>query len=293
MNVTVSDIVGTVLQVVERDDAGIIKEVKASLQKRYYRYCRSQDWQHLRRRTVYTFTGNETTGVALPGDMVNILHVQRETAGSERLYFPGEESARYMLDGRSRWYYVESAITPVISEDAISINMGATTWTGTMSGAANNLYFQIEGQQGIYKITDASSKVFTPAYWGEKIQAKTVILTPATSRRYQVVDYDGVLDSGEIATYYWVLPEPLYQDWQPIILPDSRALELELMIEFIGTNKNRAREVERYQRELEQEAMPKLMSMNPKFIPPQAHLGKTGQRVMMGRRRYSVYPRKY
>jgi len=283
-------------QAIGVSDTDTTDALRRTIQARYYDYCQLVDWQVLRRRTTLTFTGSETQGQLLPSDAIGVLAVQRETAGSEKMYFPADESMRYTREGKSRWFYENDDITPTVTRDAIGINNGATSWSGTMSGAADGEYFQIEDWPGFLKITDAASKTFSPGYWGPKITGKTVVVRPPGTKRLMVVDHSGDTDSGEIAVYYWAFPEPIWQDWQDHIFPTDEPLYLSCLLENLLPNRKRRDEWQTYQLLLDNNrgsgALPEMIAGNPKFIAPYIPHGKTGRPLSFGRNRQSLRTRR-
>ena len=271
-------------------------DIRTIIQAHYYDQCKLVDWQPLRRHATLTFTGSETQGQLLPSDTIGVMAVQRETAGSERFYFPSEEHMRYIREGKSRWFFESDDVAPIVTRDAIGINNGALSWSGTMTSAADDEYFQIEDWPGFMKITDAANKAFTPAYWGPKISGKTAVVRPPGTKRLMVVDRNGDVDSGAIQVYYWAYPEPIWQDWQDHVLPSDEPLFLSCLIEMLAPNRQRRREVDRYQLLLDNArgdgALPEMIAGNPKFITPYIPHGKTGRPQAFGRNRQPLRARR-
>jgi len=264
--------------------AGARDQIVASAQRHYYRYCGFTDWQSLRVRTELTFAGTETNGVILPADLIGIMAVQCETDLGRDVYNPGQEQMRYMRDGRPRWFFKENAPEQsVVVDGNFDVDTGTSAWIGDdIPGAVDDDYIQIHDSPGFYKITDASDHTFTPTYRGPRLAGKGCTLRPPGTRRLQVVDRSGALAAGTIAVYFWAYPEPLYEDWQRLMLPNERAIELEVLIEMLGTNKNRQREVDGYRTELPL-ARESMIDLNPKFLPPPIQTGRTGRGMYFGR----------
>jgi hypothetical protein len=297
--------VGGVWEVVQaairQYDEDTLKSIQKVCQNRYYDIVRMTDWAPLRRKTELVFTADETDGEYLPGDMVAVTSVVSEVDGSETPYSRVEQSERYLTGGRKRWYHPNVAVTPVITKTRdIDVETGATTYSGTLTGAAADQYIRfintdsVDTPVGIYKLTAAGA--FTPAYWGPRLKDKGAEIRPATTKKLVIIDDAGDLESDTVQVYHWVYPEPLYKNWQLPLLPATRALELMTIISMLEEHEKRVNEAKPYREELMHPvtgagALSDMLEMNPKTVSPSIPRGRRGQVMFMGRRRDIGYIR--
>jgi len=97
------------------------------------------------------------------------------------------------------------------------------------------------------------------------IQADFMIRPPETTRLFIIDPDENNLSDRTVKVYYWSSPRPLYNDNDPIILPDATILKLKVLRELPEAKKRRPVS----QREMD-EAMSEAKRLNPQFPINQA-----------------------
>jgi hypothetical protein len=262
------------------------------VQRHYYALCARTDWQAMRNKTALTFAAS-AAGVILPSDLVGILAVI-DSDGNP--YHPTARAEAVNHGYRRSWMYVETPTTPldVIVPDGnpgTGLTVGenqATFSVAALGGDRTGEYIRFSAEPGFYKLTGAAA--FTPTYRGANLSNQPAVVRPASTRFIKITDEYGDLASGTVNVYYWAYPEPLYQEWQEVMLPATRALELMCIIDIVGGQERMRAQADAFRMELESPstgigAWADMLALNPKFVSPAVPRDYLGQKMMFGRRR--------
>lgn len=293
---TLQTIIDSVLDTTREGDLDAIKRIA---QKHYYNLCELTDWQSLRRSIPLIFAATETDGHYLPSDLINVTGVVSEVSGSEEPYRHCDPGQRFIVGGASKWFHPSVAVTPLDSLipsgpiGGASIIENASSFTATLGGDRTGEYVRFDTHAGFHKITSASTSApaITPAWRGPTISNRPCFVRPPNTRKLVIVDAAGDLAADTVTVNYWAYPEPLFQDWQPIMLPSTRPLELLCIIEILSNTERKQRQAEFFRAEYNDIALPNMLAMNPKSLPPAIPRGRNGQAAFMGRRRGAIYAR--
>jgi hypothetical protein len=287
---TLQTIIDTVLDTTRESNVDTIKRI---IRKHYYYLCALTDWQMLRRSKQLVFAATETDGHYLPSDLIGVTSVVSEVSGSEEPYRKIEPSQRYLIGGMPKWFYPSVAVTPLdtlipaANVGGASINENAGLFSATLGGDRINEYVQFDTHLGFYKITSASTSAptITPVWRGPRIANRPAIVRPASTKKLVIVDAAGDLEGDTVTVNYWAFPEPLFQEWQQIMLPSARPLELLCIIEVLSNTERKQRQAEFFRQEYDNIALPNMLAQNPKSANPQIPRGRDGQAAFFGRRR--------
>lgn len=230
-------------------DSGSLDTIKQTLQNIYFTMCRQIPLPALRRSVAKTFASTDTDGLLMPSNMAAIQSVVDETSGSERVYYPTDESLRYKGDGKYHWFFRNIAVSPLVNvKNGVSIQQDATTFTG-MTTDYTDEYIRFGMEPGLYLLSAIST--ISSAYRGPNQNNKGCIVRPADTKRLCITDGDGVNDATTVRVFYWIQPDPLYNDYDVPVMPDNgRALQLQLWIDLIGPLEKRKSEADQYRAEL-------------------------------------------
>jgi hypothetical protein len=293
---TLQTIIDSVLDTTREGDLDIIKRIA---QKHYYNLCELTDWQSMRRSTTLTFDKTETDGHFLPSDLINVTGVVSEVSGSEEPYRHIDPGQRYVVGGLPKWFHPSVAVTPLDSlvpagaTGGASIAQDSDTFTATLGASRINEYVRFYTHPGFHKITSASTTAptITPVWRGPQVDNQACFVRPPNTRKLVIVDAAGDLVADTVTVNYWAYPEALFQDWQQIMLPSTRPLELLCIIEILSNTERKQRQAEFFRAEYNDIALPNMLAMNPKSLPPAIPRGRNGQAAFMGRRRGIIYAR--
>lgn len=250
-------------------DANRIAQIKREMRKAYYEIIGMTSWENMRMDLEYDFDESED-GMWLPGDLAGIDCI----ANSEYEWKKAPESFAANREIQHRmWYYSEINWTPLLTGSDITIENGATAFTGGTGITADMVgeYIRIADQSGVYKLASTSS-LETP-YYGEYVDGGNFVVRPEGIKKLKLVAPTGETDTTAATVYYWRFPPQLFDDEQLVHLPTSALLELATLekIYRIDRDTERANEAKkdlygskgRYEGELS-----RAMAMNPEFIPP-------------------------
>ena len=285
---TLGQVIGAIIQDARQGDEAILAKI---VQRHYYALCGRTWWQSLRNKVTLTMTGS-TSGQMLPADLIGILAV----IGSDGS--PYEAVARVeagYANGFRSWLYVE---TPTASLDVIvpsdpttggvTVGENGSSFSGaTLGGTRTGEYIRFGQEPGVYKLTGAAS--FTPAYRGAALSNVPAVVRPSSTRFLNITQNQS-LAADTVTVYYWAYPEPLYQTWQEIMLPATRALELMCIIDLVGGQERMRGQADAFRSELEHPvtrvgAYQDMLALDPQFNAPSQPMNRDRQRFMFGRRR--------
>lgn len=268
-------------------DDGTKRAVMSFLRIRYNQLCEKAAFSELRNRVSLTFTGSETDGRWLPSDLIGILAVVSSTEDEERTYHPTTEERRYLLDGRYHYFHPSTRTDPIhssdlgltISSDADQAQVGAaaSTWV--------NEYIQIGPLGACFKITAVtvgSDITISPRYYGDPLNDAGYIVRPQRTKKLTLVDDAGDLMADTVTVFYWQYPAPLLRDEDLILLPSTKALELQVWADCVGSIEKRKNEADGYRAEAEA-AIADLLMLNPSGLMPAIARNRLGSRVRFGR----------
>ena len=202
--------------------------VEDLLNDELFSYCKKHPFLALRRSIDIT---TSTDGVILPSTLVDVRRVRNATTSEE----PYEVFRRDKkdLDPRDRGYryYTEAyGDEPADYAADVAIDKGATTFTSsTITDDHTGKYIRFGEEPGLYLLTAA--KTFEPAYYGPKLEEGECVICPKETQRLFLVDEDEEVttDLSTLRVYYWVLPQPLYNDSDTSPLPLDDILELRVL----------------------------------------------------------------
>ena len=280
MGVPFIKIIKEVEAAVRLHGADNLDEMKRSCNLAYYELCGHASWLQLRRKVSINFTSKDSNNaMLLPGDLAGIDAVW----DSDREYFPSgwgrSENDASESDISYRWFYTEPASDALAILSSIRMNVGASTFTGgTWDASYIGEYMQVAAELGSYKLT--GTRTFEPRWYGPRLGGAAadsyLQIRPPGTKRFSIVNDEGDFEANTVTVYYWVLPPPLYQDHQPIMLPDHRALELLTIIRVLGLKDRKETIADRYRAEYS-DALAKMENMNPNFVAPSQMKDRYGE----------------
>jgi len=248
------------------NDKEMPDRVDKLIQKMYFKICKKISWAPLRDSIELDFD-DETSGLLLPSNLFGIDRVRDETNEIDFILRDEQEIA----DDESgyRAYQTYPSRDPLFRADDLRLNNGATSFTSTkldtwVALAAANLtdgeFIKVGSEPGYYEInSDTSPYGIEDTYYGpDMIQADFMIRPPETTRLYIIDPDENNLSDRTVKVFYWSSPRPLYNDNDPIILPDATILKLKVLRELPEAKRRRPVS----QKEME-EAMSEAKRLNP------------------------------
>ncbi len=260
-------------------DDDTMAEIKRITNKNYYRICEIAAFPQLMRQISVTFDGSDLTGTLLPANLIGITGVTN--LSKAKVYKQTNREQLFTGLGTDTWHYVANPTEPLAME-RVTINRGSTEVSG-LSEDHTGEWITFGAEPGYYLLTSQTEIAST--YWGNSINQQYSVVRPPSCRRIALADGvgDPVADTVEI--HYWAYPLPLYLDSDEIRLPDSRALELMVWLDIVGSIEKRKSEADGYRDELENDALPNLkMKTKPPFHPVMPR-GRNGRVIRFGRLR--------
>jgi len=263
---TAGDVIDYVAKVIRRT---LNEEDMAYLWKRmnilYFRIAKKQSWELLRTQ-VDVETGTDEDGVWLPSNLAGIDKVIRRDSTNGDIEFL--ERSRAGVEEHDRNYrftrYCPATVVAFTASDVV-LQKDAAAFTSTLMSAETDdytdMFVRFGEEQGYYQLL--TNLTFTPTYNGPTFSKTTVEVRPDNTQKMIFLDPNEDYESGETVTvYYWRTPLPLYDRKQQVLLPSALPLQLELLIDALVW-KRRDRTADRYRAELENDAMPEMVAMNP------------------------------
>ena len=263
-----------------------IQSIMVSMNAAYQHLSSLRSWVALRRKATISFaSADANNSVLLPADIAGIDAVWEGTShhnqylASDQAY--AENSSCHSDDRTYRFFYTDAETDALAILPNVVINQSANTFTcDGWSDAYIGEYCQIGNELGFYKLTAAQT--ISPRWYGPALQGgptNTIQVRPAGTKRFSVVGYDGKFSANtSVLLYYWVFPTPLYQPSQPILLPDFMPLKLLTVIDILGLKDRKENIADKYRADYEN-ALSKMESLNPEFIPPSIPQNRYGHRL--------------
>jgi hypothetical protein len=137
-------------------------------------------------------------------------------------------------------------------------------------------YMQIGAEQGSYKLT--AERTFTPRWYGPRIAGTAmdyIQIRPPGTKRFSIVNDDGDFEENTVTVFYHCFPPPLYKDFQIVLLPSSKPLELLSLIKILGLKDKKENLVNVLRVEFERE-LAKMEALDPDFISPRVPMDRDG-----------------
>lgn len=255
--------------------------IQQSSNMAYFHLYGLRSWVQGRRKASINFASHDSNNaMVLPSDLAGIDAVW----SSEYQFFPSEwsraEKDTSEDDATHRFFYTEPVSDALAIIPSISIVNGANTFSGgTWDASYIGEYFRIASELGIYKFT--AERTFTPRWYGPDISGAptdVIQVRPAGTKMFSIVDDTGAFVESTVTMYYWAYPVPLYQECQPILLPDFKALELLTIINVLGLKDRKEAIADRYRIEYDK-ALSIMESLNPEFQSPHRPLDRYGDQI--------------
>ena len=255
--------------------------IQQSCNMAYFHLYGLRSWVQGRRKVSIDFTSHDSNNAMLwPGDLAGIDAVW----SSEHQFFSSEwsraEKDTSENDATYRWFYTEPVSDALAILPSISITNGSNVFAGgTWAASYIGEYIRICSEPGVYKLT--AERTFTPRWYGPDVSGAptdAIQVRPAGTKRFSIVDDKGTFTESTVTVYYWAYPIPLYLEYQPILLPDFRALELLTIINVLGLKDRKEAIADRYRIEYEK-ALSIMESLNPEFMSPHPPLDRYGEQV--------------
>jgi len=264
------------------------KQIKMSVNMAYAHLASLRSWAPLRRKTTISFAGHDSANsVLLPGDLLGIDAVWGGTTNptTHVEYMATDQSSAENSDEYGdnlvyRWFYTQPEADAFAILTNVNLAQGSNifscdNWSDTYIGE----YAMIGSELGVYKLT-AANTIF-PRWYGPQITGGpqgVIQVRPAGTKRFSVIDYDGVFSSAvSVTLYYWVMPPVLYASNQPILLPSYKPLELLSIINVLGLRDRKESIASIYRAEYDK-ALAEMESLNSDFQSPSIPLDRFGDR---------------
>jgi len=263
----------------------------------YKRIAAMRNWNPL---TVY----ESSQGTILPGNLVRIVYVEDDT---DRLYFKIGRPQRYMSQKLYNYFVDINPTTPLLTGSDMATTINSTTVTsatgGFVSATHAGEYIRIGASGGVYKISsvsDTNTLVLTEAFhgadWTDPSSAANLTsqyfeIRPTGTKRIAFTDENGdTITSSTIKMWYLREPRPLYNDYDPILLPGNAGALTSLVAQDMDTmekyTNDALKKVPRYEEELR--VMRSEDPISSQFMAPRDFYGN---RVAFGRNRRFDRPR--
>lgn len=285
---TVGHIIDRIQGMIDDDSTETRTDILRHLNVAYQELAMEHVWSTFTK----TMTGIPTSGI-LPGDFVRFIHVED---GENVAYFVSGRLVKYS-DPRYYKYFkdVTTQNTPLESgsDGVIAANGTAfSSATAAFTSAMENEYIRIGENLGIYKISTVSSAtaiVLDNGFRGAAETAAYYEVRPIGTPKCGFLDEDAdALTSTTATIWYQTHPLPLYNDYDPILLPGTcEALRIRLCQLMDQTNKydnDALKKQGEYDKALA--LMKDLDPIPERFIVPR---DKNGNRLMFGRNRAITY----
>jgi hypothetical protein len=244
--------------------------IQRELREAYYELCRKTSWESMRDSIVYRYNEADD-GMWLPSDVIGVDCV---TDGESVWNQSGVTASLDKQSCEKKWFFAETARTPLVFGKGININSGSSEFTGAPLITANHvgMYVRIGAENAVYQL--ASATTLTTVYRGPTIKSGEYHVRPVTTAA---------------TIFVWRYPEQLYADDQVCVLPRADVLELataEKMyshsreIELLNSvQKNLYGSKGRYDGKLDM-----AIADNPDFVPPILPRNNAGRRAGYGAR---------
>lgn len=251
-----------------------------------YQYlCGRRSWEQLRRKVTINFTGHDSANsMTLPGDIAGIDAIWESDHDHEYVasdWAASENSTEYSDDRNYRFFLTEpeadtfAILTGVLLQQSANI-FSCDNWLDAYIGE----YVTIGSELGVYKLTAANT--ISPRWYGPLLTGGPqgiIQVRPAGTKHFSIVDWEGIfMENSSVVLYYHVFPSPLYQNFQPILLPSSRCLELLTIINVLGLRDRKESLVDRYRLEYEREYAI-MCDLNAEFQKPSIPVNRFGEQL--------------
>lgn len=260
--------------------------IQSGLREAYYELCRKTSWEPLRDKIVYQYSEADD-GMWLPSDVIGVDCV---TDGESVWNQSGVTASLDKQSVEKKWFFAETARSPLVFGKGIEINSGSSTFSGAASitEAHIGMHIRIGSENAFYEL--ASATTLTTAYRGPTIKSGEYSVRPPGTKRIKLLTEGAATDRTEATIFVWRYPEQLYSEDQVCMLPRADILELataEKMysqskeIELLNSvQKNLYGSKGRYDGKLDM-----AVADNPDFVPPILPRNRTGLRAGYGARR--------
>lgn len=252
MNTSVGEMWDNIMTIARcRNSESEVKIMKRLTNQCYTEICALTSWVDLRDSKTYDFSAApDSTGYYLEANLLGVDAVRGSETDDYREYVQRDLSGIDFEEGIYRWCFTETLLTPVASGRDLSISNGSTTFIAdTLTTNYANDYVKFGKEPGLYLLS--AIKTFSPTYWGSPMTDGEWQIRPQGTKKFSIYDSGGDFDDDSTVTvHYWKLPGPLYRDNDLIILPNSRVLELMVLIRFIGQLRKNEIDASIYRNEL-------------------------------------------
>jgi len=247
--------------------------VKTQVQLEYMRTSCEWPWLSTRASMSATMDGE---GVLMPSNMAgNMLFAIDD---SDIVYYPRDASMTKVPTGPYPTWYIEESSSAEVSGTGFSITNGTSTAeVGTDLTDYVGEYIRFGGVNDIFKISSAvDTEIVLDHVWKEasvNILAKQIWeVRPAGTKTVTFLDESGdEVDTGTMAITYGELPNQVYDDSDPIRVPDE-VLSWKVAARVSNGATERERSLRNYN-----EALMKAKASNPDpFMSYQYPRGKNG-----------------
>jgi hypothetical protein len=230
---TYGSILADIQQLIDDDSTETATDICRHVNNAYQRIASQHNWTTLTKQ----ITGMTTV---LPGDLVRIIYVEDDV---DYLYFPIQFPERYFSTKLYQYFRNMTVSTPLLTGTDGVVTANSTTVTSATGGftaAMVNEYIRIGVNGGTYKITartDTNTITIDSGYRGASATAQYFEVRPIGTMQIAFTDENGdaLTTSSTLKLWYLAKPIPLYNTYDPILLPGDceavRILAMRLMLE--------------------------------------------------------------
>lgn len=275
---------GVVLDQLYEDNDAITPDQQAKVLRRlnlaYLDIAAMASWVGMRRSTSVSFVS--ATDRLLPADMLGVDAVYRPASSTSyfTVYQPRERWAlNDNLDRCRRYCFTGTVSQPVVwAATGATVQKGQSSVSGLPSGYSGE-YVSFAKRLGVYKLTTDSTLDVT--FMDDSVQGGGYSIRPAGTRYAQLFDEnaDGVTDT--VTLDYWAMPQPITDQSQFILLPQSDVLLMAVLVRSIGIRNIDEQRADRYRREYA-DALARAKSLNPIYATPQTPTNNYGMNAGWG-----------
>jgi hypothetical protein len=218
---------------------------------KYFEIAAEHPWQFMREPplSIDLSSADYATGMWLPSNLLGIEMVRENDSDQEIV--PRDFPSAYQNDEYMFKYFTyapahdDSLGANAVPLDRItdmSITSGTTagtfatpTWQADWPGE----YLQIEDEYGLYKLS-AVTNTLTNTYYGPTKANVAARVRPEYTQKIVMLSPDETAVTDKtIRIYYWSMPVPLYNDDDPVMLPDWNYLMLSVLREMPEAKRRR------------------------------------------------------
>jgi len=210
---------------------------------KYFEIAAEHPWQHLRRAplSIDLSSADYATGMWLPSNILGIEMVRENDSDQEIV--PRDFPSAYQNDEYMFKYFTyRGANQPLVRVASMDLTYGSTSFdfdTPSYLSSYNGEWLQVDDEWGLHEISNVDEDLVTE-YWGPtKTNVRGRVRPEYTEKIVMLSPDETEVTDKTIRVYYWAMPEPLYNDDDPVMFPDWNYLMLSVLREMPEAKRRR------------------------------------------------------